>query len=140
MSNNIAEGSGSASKKVFARYLDIARGSVFENANMLILFNRRKYIPEHQTSKFLSKLEILSQRITHFKKSLCTNPVLHAPGPVPISFYNEPNEYQLMNTNRTKKMDKNDNKKEWTSPRISELPVEETNQLNPPDVDDQQIS
>ena len=70
MSNNIAEGSGSASKKVFARYLDIAKGSVFENANMLILFNRRKYIPDHQTGKLLSKLEILSRRVTSFKNSL----------------------------------------------------------------------
>jgi hypothetical protein len=33
-----------------------------------------------------------------------------------------------------------DNKKEWTSPEIAELPIEETSQLNPPNVDDQQIS
>lgn len=70
MSNNIAEGSGSASKKVFARYLDIARGSVFENANMLILLNRRKYIPDEQMNELLSELERLSRRITSFKKSL----------------------------------------------------------------------
>ena len=42
-----------------------------------------------------------------------------------------------MNRNRTKKMDKNDNKKEWTSPELSELPVEETNQLDPPAPDQQ---
>jgi four helix bundle protein len=34
MSNNIAEGSGSYSKKEFNQFLNIARRSTFENANM----------------------------------------------------------------------------------------------------------
>src|SRR6056297_604054 len=70
MSNNIAEGSGSASKKVFARYLDIARGSVFENANIIILLHHRKYITDDSMNKTLDQLEVLSRRITTFKKSL----------------------------------------------------------------------
>ncbi len=37
MSNNIAEGSGSNSKKEFKQFLNIARRSTFENANILIL-------------------------------------------------------------------------------------------------------
>jgi len=37
MSNNIAEGSGSSSKKEFIQFLNIARRSTFENANILIL-------------------------------------------------------------------------------------------------------
>jgi four helix bundle protein len=42
MSNNIAEGSGSSSNKEFAHFLNIARRSTFENANILliILFRR----------------------------------------------------------------------------------------------------
>lgn len=39
MSNNIAEGSGSSSNKVFIRYLEFARNSTFENANIVILLN-----------------------------------------------------------------------------------------------------
>ena len=37
MSNNIAEGSGSSSKKEFKQFLNTARRSTFENANILIL-------------------------------------------------------------------------------------------------------
>ena len=37
MSNNIAEGSGSSSKREFIQFLNIARRSTFENANILIL-------------------------------------------------------------------------------------------------------
>ena len=46
MSNNIAEGAGSFSKKEFIQYLNIARRSTFENANMLILFYQKDLIPE----------------------------------------------------------------------------------------------
>jgi four helix bundle protein len=36
MSNNIAEGSGSNSKREFSSFLNIARRSTFENANVVI--------------------------------------------------------------------------------------------------------
>ncbi|MBW1716845.1 MAG: four helix bundle protein [Deltaproteobacteria bacterium] len=42
MSNNIAEGSGSSSKKEFIQFLNIARRSTFENANILILLRTSK--------------------------------------------------------------------------------------------------
>ncbi|HEX6982451.1 MAG TPA: four helix bundle protein [Balneolaceae bacterium] len=70
MSNNIAEGSGSHSKKVFARYLDIAHSSTFENANVVIMLNRRKFIDEEEHDTLLDDLEHLSRMITNFKKSL----------------------------------------------------------------------
>jgi four helix bundle protein len=44
MSNNIAEGSGSSSVKEFSQFLNIARRSTFENANILILLERRGLI------------------------------------------------------------------------------------------------
>ena len=37
MSNNISEGSGSTSKKEFKQFLNVARRSTFENADILIL-------------------------------------------------------------------------------------------------------
>ena len=50
MSNNIAEGSGSNSKKDFIQFLNIARRSTFENANILIVLCRRNLIDERRQS------------------------------------------------------------------------------------------
>ena len=70
MSNNISEGSGSSSNKVFHRYLDIARSSTFENANITIVLARRKIIGEKQENELLDKLDHLCRKITNFQKTL----------------------------------------------------------------------
>ena len=70
MSNNIAEGSGSTSKKEFIQFLNIARRSTFENANILILLERRKLINTSQLNRILSNLDSLCRQITNFQKSL----------------------------------------------------------------------
>jgi len=70
ISNNIAEGSGSSSKKEFSQFLNIARRSIFENANILIILNRRNLIAENLLNTLLSKLDLLSRKITNFKKTL----------------------------------------------------------------------
>src|SRR4030066_2243553 len=51
MSNNIAEGSGSSSKKEFNQFLNIARRSTFENANILILLRKRNHITKESLEK-----------------------------------------------------------------------------------------
>ncbi len=70
MSNNIAEGSGSSSKKDFKQFLNIARRSTFENANILILLKRRDLITEKELEKLLDKLDHLCRQITNFQSSL----------------------------------------------------------------------
>ena len=70
MSNNIAEGSGSIYKKEFAQFLNIARRSTFENANILIILRRRKLIQQELLEKLLDKLDHLCRKITSFKKTL----------------------------------------------------------------------
>lgn len=70
MSNNIAEGSGSEWKKEFKNFLNIARRSAFENANILILLNSRMLIADDVVEKLLDKLEKECRMITNFKKSL----------------------------------------------------------------------
>ena len=70
ISNNIAEGSGSFSDKEFASFLNIARRSVFECANVLHLFHRRKIISENEKIDVKKELLILSKKITNFRKSL----------------------------------------------------------------------
>jgi len=70
MSNNIAEGSGSSSKKDFANFLNIAKRSTFENANIIILLKRRNLITSEKENELLEKLDKLSRKIANFRKSL----------------------------------------------------------------------
>jgi four helix bundle protein len=68
--NNIAEGSGSISKREFIQFLNIARRSTFENANMLIVYERRKLISQARRDQLLEHLDHLSRTITSFQRTL----------------------------------------------------------------------
>jgi len=70
MSNNISEGAGSSSNKEFAQFLNFARRSTFENANIAIILERRNLISDERAAKILDNLERLSRQITSFKNSL----------------------------------------------------------------------
>jgi four helix bundle protein len=70
ISNNIAEGSGSFSDKEFANFLNISRRSVYECANILHLFLRRKIISTGEKDMIYNELMILSKMITNFRRSL----------------------------------------------------------------------
>ena len=70
MSNNIAEGSGSDSRKEFKQFLNIARRSTFENANILILLHKRNLITQEVLNKHLIQLDQLCRQITNFQKAL----------------------------------------------------------------------
>jgi len=70
MSNNIAEGSGSFSDKDFANFLNYARRSTFENANISILLCMRDLITEEIRNELLDDLNHLSRKITNFQKTL----------------------------------------------------------------------
>lgn len=70
ISNNIAEGSGSFSDKDFASFLNIARRSVFECANILFIYERRKIVTSDDRTQMKTRLLILSKKITNFRKTL----------------------------------------------------------------------
>lgn len=70
ISNNISEGSGSEWKKEFKNFLNIARRSSFECANILILLNRRKILTDDTVEDLLDKLDKECRMITNFKKTL----------------------------------------------------------------------
>ena len=70
MSNNIAEGAGSTSKKEFMQFLNIARRSTFENASMIMVFARYKLTSEDRKDEILSDLDELCRMITAFSRSL----------------------------------------------------------------------
>lgn len=70
ISNNIAEGSGSESTKEFAHFLNIARRSTFENANIIMLLHRRGYIDAEECEHTLENLDHLCRKISRFRTSL----------------------------------------------------------------------
>lgn len=70
ISNNIAEGSGSYSDKDFGNFLNIARRSVFEVVNILIVIQRRNYLNEEQLGQFIQSLDKLSRKISNFRKAI----------------------------------------------------------------------
>jgi four helix bundle protein len=70
ISNNIAEGSGSVSKKDFKQYLNMAHRSAFENANIIILLEKRGIISREHLTKLLERLEILCRQIRSFQNAL----------------------------------------------------------------------
>lgn len=70
ISNNIAEGSGSFSDKDFSHFLNISRRSVFECANILFIFLRRKIITTEEKTVAYRNLLKLSKKITAFRRTL----------------------------------------------------------------------
>jgi four helix bundle protein len=70
ITNNIAEGSGSVSDADFASFLNLARRSVFEVANMLVLLKRDDYLGEADVSGLPSELEEQSKMILAFHRRL----------------------------------------------------------------------
>jgi four helix bundle protein len=67
ISNNIAEGAGSFSDKDFANFLNIARRSVFETANLVFIAYQQKYVDEDCLNKFLDELDLLSRKISRVR-------------------------------------------------------------------------
>ena len=70
MSNNIAEGSGSISRREFGQFLNIARRSTFENANMVIVFEMQGLITKEERDEILQDLEEECKMISGFIRSL----------------------------------------------------------------------
>lgn len=70
ISNNIAEGSGAFSNKEFARFLSIARKSLFECVNILHVFERRKIITPETRLKHYPEMINLSKQIYFFRKNI----------------------------------------------------------------------
>lgn len=70
MSNNIAEGSGSNSKREFSSFLNIARRSTFENANVVIVLEGRGLAEGEEVARILERLDHLCRKITNFQRRL----------------------------------------------------------------------
>ncbi len=72
VSNNIAEGSGSNSVKDFRNFLNIARRSAHENANMVLFLRRKSVLSKDAADALLESLRVLVARIQSFSNALRT--------------------------------------------------------------------
>jgi four helix bundle protein len=70
VSANIAEGSGSSSKKDFSHYLDISIKSIFETISHLYLAKQQNYISDKIRQELYDEAEVLVKKIQSFKKWL----------------------------------------------------------------------
>lgn len=70
ISNNIAEGSGSATNKNFSSFLDIAVKSTLETVNILFFGLRRSYFTKQEFDRLYEKAENLIKKIRAFKNTL----------------------------------------------------------------------
>jgi four helix bundle protein len=70
LSNNIAEGSGSTHKQEFIQFLNIARRSLFEDASMLLVFEKMQLLDTVKVDELLTDCDVLSRKITNFSRTL----------------------------------------------------------------------
>ncbi len=70
LSNNIAEGSGSVHSTEFKQFLNIARRSLFEDASMLLVFEKLGLVAAVDVDELLADCDILSRKITNSSKTL----------------------------------------------------------------------
>ncbi|MEK7502199.1 MAG: four helix bundle protein [Patescibacteria group bacterium] len=73
ISANIAEGSGSSSKRDFSNYLNISIKSIYETVSHLHIARSQNYIPENKRTELYNEAEVLVKRIQSFRKWLNAN-------------------------------------------------------------------
>jgi four helix bundle protein len=74
ISSNIAEGSSRSSKSDFARFIQIATGSVFEVISQATIAKRQGFLSEAAFVKLYSAAEEQSKMLSGLKKSLNSQP------------------------------------------------------------------
>ena len=67
---NLAEGSGRTSKIDFARFIQIAYGSMMELLNQLIIAEELEYIQKDELVKIREQIDQISIRLSGLRKSL----------------------------------------------------------------------
>jgi four helix bundle protein len=70
ISNNIAEGSGRTHNQEFIQFLNITRRSLFEDASMLLAFERLGLLENTEVDELLWDCDAESRKITSFSSTL----------------------------------------------------------------------
>jgi four helix bundle protein len=86
--NNIAEGSGSVHKQEFIQFLNISRRSLFEDASMILVFERLQLLETAEVDKLLWECDETSRKTELLPQPpiMCLiNPCLLPPGALPLA-------------------------------------------------------
>src|SRR5438132_7726847 len=70
ISSNIAEGTSRHSKDDYARFLEIATGSVFEVVSQSLIAQRQNYLSEQDRQRLYAAAEEQSRMLSGLRKSL----------------------------------------------------------------------
>jgi len=70
VSSNIAEGSSRASRVDFARFVEIATGSLFEVVSQSLIAKRQDFIAEEDQARLYTAAEKQSRMLSGLRKSL----------------------------------------------------------------------
>ncbi|TWT97187.1 hypothetical protein Pla100_23370 [Neorhodopirellula pilleata] len=70
VSSNIAEGSSRESKKDFARFIQLAFGSLMEIVSQLHIAQRQGFIPKDEANKLYAQSKEISKMLSGLKRSL----------------------------------------------------------------------
>ena len=70
ISNNISEGSASPHAAEFGQFLNVARRSLFEDASMLMVFEKLGLVAAAEVDTLLIACDALSRKITNFSRTL----------------------------------------------------------------------
>jgi len=73
VSANIAEGKGRNSKKEFAQFLYIARGSLYETISFLYIFQQRQWISEDELKDYELKALSIAKMLKALINSILLN-------------------------------------------------------------------
>ena len=70
ISSNLAEGTSRVSKKDFARFIEIASGSLFEVVSQSVIAKNQGFLPETSYRQLYTAAEEQSRMLSGLKKSL----------------------------------------------------------------------
>jgi four helix bundle protein len=73
ISSNIAEGTSRHTKDDYARFIEIATGSVFEVVSQSILAKRQGFLSEDESKAIYSAAEVQSKMLSGLRRSLGVN-------------------------------------------------------------------
>ena len=74
ISSNLAEGSSRFSRTDFARFAEIAAGSVFEVVSQAFIARRQNFLGEEQFARIYTDGEELSRMLSGLRRSLLSSP------------------------------------------------------------------